>query len=301
MREEREYDLPGGLTVKRMQPAIGAVISGLDLAAAPLSDEQAESLRSALYEHGVVFLRGQEAMTFDDHLALARNFGTPVCDGPDPDRPMITPVKGTAGSKEGTACTWHSDGCYQPEPPAVSVLRAIDPCTFGGDTCWSSGIAAYEGLPEDVKEQVAGLRYSSSLAAVMPKDHDHFGSGDKWNELREKYPTVYQPVVSVHPVTGARALYANRAWSIDIVGMNEAEGKALIARIADEFTRPEYQTRWQWQKGDIAIWDNRIVQHYGVPDHTTDRYLERITVQGGPILSMEDWNAREARPAEPVS
>jgi len=299
MQEERIYALPGGLKVTRCQPAIGAVVSGVDVAAG-LTAEQAEGLRRALHAHGVIFLRGQEAMTFDDHMALAEVFGTPVCDGPDPERPQITPVKGTAGSKEGTASYWHSDGCYQPEPPVASILRAIDPCTFGGDTCWSSGIAAYDGLPDDLKEEIAELRFTSSLAAVMPKDHASFGSSEKWNELRESYPTVHQPVVSAHPVTGARAIYANRVWSIAIDGLEEAESKALIARLSDEFTKPEYQTRWNWAKGDVAIWDNRIVQHYGVPDHTTDRYLERITVRGGPILSIADWEAREGALADPA-
>lgn len=297
MTHSRTYELSGGVTVSRMQPAIGAVLSGIDLAKG-ITDEQAESLKVALYAHGVVFLRGQQDIDFAQHLALAEMIGTPVCDGPDPERPQITPIRGTAGSKEGTACTWHSDGCYQPEPPAVSILRAIDPCTFGGDTCWSSGVAAYNGLSDEIKERIADLRYSSSLAARMPKDHKHFGSSDKWNELRERYPTVYQPVVSVHPVTGARAIYANRAWSIDIVGMEGPESQPLIGQLADQFSKPEYQTRWQWSKGDIAIWDNRIVQHYGVPDHTTDRYLERITVQGGPILSITDWEAQ--RTAEPT-
>jgi taurine dioxygenase len=280
-----------------MQPAIGGVVSGVDLSRS-LSNDQAESLRRALYANGVIVLRGQEAMDFDDHLTFAKIYGTPVCEGPDPDRPQITPVNCTAGSRDGTACSWHSDGCYQPAPPVASILRGIDPCSFGGDTCWSSGVAAYAGISDELKKDIAELKFSSSLAAVMPEDNDSFGSSEKWNELRELYPTVYWPVVSVHPVTGARALYANRTWSVDIVGMEGEEGKALIGKLADEFLKPEYQCRWQWSKGDVAIWDNRLVQHYGVPDHTTDRYLERITVSNGPVLSIADWEARAAMVAE---
>jgi len=291
---ERVYELPGGITVTRMQPAIGAVVSGVDLHQG-FTSEQAESLRQALYANGVIVLRGQQAMDFDDHLAFAQIYGKPVCEGPDPARPMITPVTAKAGSRDGTASSWHSDGCYQPEPPVASILRGIDPCSFGGDTCWSSGVAAYANLPDETKEEIADLRFSSSLAAVMPADNDSFGSSEKWNELRALYPTVYWPMVSVHPVTGARSLYANRTWSVDIVGMELAEGKALIGRLADEFLNPEYQCRWQWAKGDVAIWDNRLVLHYGVPDQTTDRYLERITVSGGPVLGIADRQAETAR------
>ncbi|MDG2003219.1 MAG: TauD/TfdA family dioxygenase, partial [Novosphingobium sp.] len=248
---ERIYTLPGAITVTRMQPAIGAVVSGVDLHQG-FSDEQAESLRQALYSHGVIVLQGQQAMDFDDHLAFAKIYGEPVCEGPDPERPQITPVKCSAGSKDGTACSWHSDGCYQPAPPVASILRGIDPCSFGGDTCWSSGTAAYEGLADETKDTIADLKFSSSLAAVMPEDNDSFGSSEKWNELRDLYPTVHWPVVSVHPVTGARALYVNRTWSVDIVGKDEAESQALIGSLSDEFLRPEYQCRWQWQKGDVA-------------------------------------------------
>ena len=295
MHSERTYTLPGGLTVTRTQPAVGAVVSGVDLAQ-PLSEAQAADLRAALFAHGVIFLRGQEHIGFAEHLALAEAFGTPICDGPEADRPMITPVSAKAGSREGTASSWHSDGCYMSAPPSVSILRALDPCTFGGDTCFASGVAAYAGLPDELREQVDTLRFYTSLAERMPKDNNSFGSAEKWNQLRETYPPVTQPVVDVHPVTGARSLYANSTWSISIDGMDEEEGKALIERLTLEFVRPEYQTRWQWEKGAIAIWDNRIVLHYGVPDQTTDRYLERITVQGGPMLSIADWEAKAKQP-----
>ena len=287
MSQMREYSTPGGLGVYRLQPAIGAVVSGLDLAR-PISDAFANDLRTVLYAHGVIFLRGQGHIGFDEHLALATVFGEPINDGPDPARPMITPVRSEAGKREGTASVWHADGCYLAVPPAVSVLRAVTPCPFGGDTCFASSVAAYAGLPADIQEQIASLRFRSCLAERMPKNNDSFGSAGKWEELRAKYPAVFQPMVSVHPVTGARALYANLTWSIDVEGMPDDAGRALIARVSQEFTRPEYQLRWQWEEGAIAIWDNRLVAHYGVPDQTTDRYMERISVRNGRILSIAD-------------
>jgi len=296
---ERSYTLPGGLAVTRCQPAIGAVVSGIDLATPP-GEALARDLRTALFAHGVIFLTGQAHIGFAEHLALARCFGEPICDGPDPQRPQITPIRSKAGSREGTASSWHNDGQYQPSPPSVSVLRAIEPSPWGGDTLWSSGVAAYAGLDEETRSAIAHLRFSSSLAARMPKNYGHFGTAEKWDELNAKYPPVSQPAVVVHPETGTRALYVNTTWSLAIEGMDDAQGQALIARLAAEFTRPEYQVRWQWQPGAIAIWDNRLVQHYGVPDQTTDRYLERITVQGGPMLSIADWENRRERAALPA-
>jgi taurine dioxygenase len=158
---------------------------------------------------------------------------------------------------------------------------------------FASGRAAYAGLPDELREQVDDLRFYTCLAERMPKDNDSFGTPEKWNQLRAAYPPVFQPVVVVHPETGARSLYANSTWSMAIEGMEQDEGQALIDRLTHEYMRPEYQCRWNWSEGDIAIWDNRIVMHYGVPDQTTDRYLERITVRGGAMLSIADWAARE--------
>ena len=293
---ERDYRTASGIEVHRLQPAIGAVLAGIDCAE-PITPVLAEELRAALTAHGVIFLTGQQHIGFEHHLALAEVVGTPVNDGPDPARPMITPIAAKAGRREGTAAYWHADGCYLPVPPAVSILRAIDPCTFGGDTCFSSAVAAYDGLPEDMRKRIDGLRFRSCLAERMPKNNDTFGSAAKWEELRAKYPPVLQPCVSVHPDSGARALYVNRVWSLSIEGIDEAEGEALIDRLCLEHGRPEYMARWQWQPGAIAIWDNRLVMHYGVPDQTTDRYLERITVQGGPMLSIEDWESQGRKAA----
>ena len=294
--QDRSYTMPSGLSVCRTKPSVGAVVSGIDLRE-PLTNVLAADLRSALFAHGVIFLRGQENIGFAEHMALAEVFGTPICDGPDPARPQITPVKAKAGSREGTAASWHSDGPYMPRPPAVSILRAIEACSFGGDTCYASGVAAYAGLPEELKQQIEALRFTCSLAARIPKGYGHFASAQKWEELNAKYPPVMHPVVIVHPVTGARSLYANSTWSLAIVGMPEKEGQALIKRLTEEYARPEYQTRWEWEPGSIAIWDNRLVHDYGVPDQTRERYLERISVQREPILSIEDWEAREVNRA----
>lgn len=287
MSQARKYRTSSGLNVRRLQPAIGAVVTGIDLAE-PIAEDAAEDLRNTLYAHGVIFLRGQRHIGFREHLEFARIFGEPIDDGPDAERPMITPISSKAGSREGTASTWHTDGCYLPTPPSVSILRAIEPCTFGGDTCFASSGAAYAGLPDDLKREIEMLRFRTCLAERLPQNHDTFGSADKWNQLRAKYPPVRQPVVNVHPVTGVRALYANLAWSIDIDGMSQEAGHQLIKRLSEEYTRPEYQVRWQWKPGAIAIWDNRLVMHYGVPDQTTDRYLERISVKGSPILGIGD-------------
>src|SRR5205823_5319352 len=154
-----------------------------------------------------------------------------------------------AGRKDQSASRWHSDGCYMAVPPAFTILKAVDVKPFGGDTCFSSGVAAYEGLSADMKTRVAKLRYVSDMTLMLRRAGDRslaFGSEAKWRELENQYPPVEQPVVRVHPETGKPVLYVNDAHSFSIVGMAEAEGRELLRTLTDEFKRPEYQVRWSW-------------------------------------------------------
>ena len=43
--------------------------------------------------------------------------------------------------------------------------------------------------------------------------------------------------------------------------------------------KPDDQMRWRWQAGDMAMWDNRVTQHYAVPDYLPAyRRMNRVTV-----------------------
>ena len=48
--------------------------------------------------------------------------------------------------------------------------------------------------------------------------------------------------------------------------------------------KPEFQIRFHWEPGSLAMWDNRATWHYALNDyHGHRRYLHRITVEGGPL------------------
>lgn len=53
-------------------------------------------------------------------------------------------------------------------------------------------------------------------------------------------------------------------------------------------TRLENTVRWDWQPGDLAIWDNRATQHYAVADYGDhERRMRRVTVAGEVPVSVE--------------
>jgi taurine dioxygenase len=271
----------GSIDVRPIATALGAEISGVDLAAA-LSDDVVADIRRAWLEHSVVFFRDQP-LGPDEFLAFARCLGEPV------EYPF---VKGIDGSPEiievaklphetvNFGGIWHTDTAYLARPPMATMLVAREIPPQGGDTVFASMYAAYDALPDDVRRRIDGLRAvnSSALADVSKTREDRMrdqGSDDP-QELRAEHP-----VVRTHPETGRKALYVNRAHTDRIVGMPDDESRRLLDYLFDHSTRPEFTCRFEWQVGSLALWDNRCVMHNPINDyHGYTRRMHRITLAG---------------------
>lgn len=97
---------------------------------------------------------------------------------------------------------------------------------------------------------------------------------------RDALPPVCHPVVNTHPATGRKSLYVGRHAS-HIVGMDVAEGRALLRRLTDAACQPPRLFRHRWQAGDLAVWDNPCVLHRGHPwPFGERRVMRRATVAG---------------------
>jgi taurine dioxygenase len=265
---------------------IGAEILGADLRN-PISPDVAEDIRQALWANGVVFFRDQP-IDYDGHLRLAQVFGEPEPEvGQDPERPPLLVMRVQTGERAGASGHWHSDGTWSKLPSLVSILRAVKAPLLGGDTWFSSAIAAYRNLPDDIKTRIAPLRARASVAYGMR----HVTTEEekkKVDAVREAFPPVDHPVVRLHPVTGVPAIYVNENHTCDIVGMENDEGMTLLNYLTSQFRRPEYQVAWQWRDDSIAIWDNAAVQHYAVPGQLGFRHVERIRVWGTPPVGITE-------------
>ena len=73
-----------------------------------------------------------------------------------------------------------------------------------------------------------------------------------------------------------------------LVGLSSRDSAAVFELLQREVTRLENTVRWSWSPGDVAIWDNRATQHYGVADYGTHkRLLHRITLAGDVPVSVD--------------
>ena len=78
------------------------------------------------------------------------------------------------------------------------------------------------------------------------------------------------------------------AFAKSIDGLSSADAQRLSPILQESITRPENTVRWRWSPGDVAFWDNRTTQHYGVADFgDLTRRHERITISGGVPVSID--------------
>jgi len=66
-----------------------------------------------------------------------------------------------------------------------------------------------------------------------------------------------------------------------IVGMDVAEGKALLAELIAFATQERFVYRHKWRPHDLVIWDNRCTMHRATPfaDTRYQRDMRRATVR----------------------
>ena len=88
-------------------------------------------------------------------------------------------------------------------------------------------------------------------------------------------------MVRTHPVSRKEALFVNRSFTTRIEGLSKRESQAILSMLLEHAEQPQFQVRFRWQKGSVAFWDNRCVQHLAIWDyypHTRSGF--RVTIKG---------------------
>ncbi len=234
------------------------------------------TIRQALLDYKVILFRDQD-ITTEQHLAFGRHFGELEVHPLAINRPEYPEVLAIThdGDNPGRENGWHSDVTWRLQPSLGSILRCIECPPVGGDTLFADMYAAYDGLPQRIKDRVEDRvedRVARHDFAHFRKLMRHCGaSDDEIAEMETAYPNPEHPVIRTHPETGRKGIYVNNAFTQEIVGMDADESAELLAILYARATYPEYRVRFTWEPNSIAFWDNRACQHYAASDYWPKR------------------------------
>ena len=280
-------DRYAGFEVNLLCGAGGAEVSGVD-ASRPLAPEVVAELRRALAEHCVIFLRDQD-LAPEQQKAFARNFG------PLAATPFIKPLEGhpemmrivrepQESKKLNFGGRWHTDMTFSPEPVMGTCLYARESPAVGGDTLWTNQMLAFEALSPGLRRTLEGLRVMHSAKRSYGPQGAYADDDLKSMRIQASDAALKEqahPCVRTHPETGRRILYVNWVYAIRFEDMTEEESAPLLDFLVRHSQRPEFQIRFRWRKGSLALWDNRSTQHIAVNDYAGyRRVMDRVTIAG---------------------
>jgi taurine dioxygenase len=265
---------------------IGAEIRGLDLRES-LDGETIQRVYQAWLEHSVLLFRGQ-TLSQEDLLSVTGYFGRigalgrPATFYPKgysrllPNIMMISNIREngeTIGALPDGEMNFHHDMIHKEMPHNGTLLYSLEIPSYGGDTLFASGYAAYDTLDPATKAKLEGRRafHHYNYGATQRGGTGGVGATSE----------AAHPVFRTHEETGRKAIYVNRLMTRGIEGLPQAESDALLEALFDHSEKPEFVYRHQWKVGDLLLWDNRCSAH-ARDDFPSDqrRLMLRTTVEG---------------------
>ena len=274
------------IIINPISGSIGAEIHGVNLST-DLSDAVFSEIRQTFIDHGLIFFRNQE-LTPDDHLRFAKRWGEininrffAKVEGYE----QIAEVKKDSDQEINIGGAWHTDHSYDQIPAMGSILLAKETPKTGGDTLFANMYKAYESLSDGLKGTLGSMNACHSSRHVFGA---HTGYAEASNQRIGNPELATQdaihPVIITHPESKRKALYVNPEFTVNFEGWTKEESQPLLNYLTEHSTRSENITRFKWEPGSIAFWDNRCTWHFALNDYPGEkRLMHRITVEGSAL------------------
>ncbi|MGA8759483.1 MAG: TauD/TfdA family dioxygenase [Stellaceae bacterium] len=251
---------------------LGTEALGINLA--KLDDDTFAWIADAFAQHPVLVFRNQH-LGANDIAAFGRRFGTPrkhsLVNYRHADNPDVSWIRNVddAGNIDWfgvkRATDWHTDSTYEEVLPLLAMLHAVEIPAKKGGTLFADMCAAYDALPEAMKQRLSGLvglhgRTDGPAGARLYDMQEHQNRTDK------KYDEQRRPAVVNHPVTGRPILFVNPMHTHGFDGMEREEAWELIEELARHATQDRFTYYHSWRVGDLLMWDERATMHRGAGD-----------------------------------
>jgi alpha-ketoglutarate-dependent 2,4-dichlorophenoxyacetate dioxygenase len=282
-----------GIAFKPLHPLLAAEASGVDLSK-PLNPGQVKEVVAGMDKYAVLVFRGQK-LSEGQQIAYARQFGpldlglrkmkkgqphrfkydeladisNVQADGKVAARDHAKIVNNIANQ------LWHSDSSFQKPAARYSMLHSVAIPSKGGETEFADLRAAYDALPVEMKQEIAGLEAEHYVL------HSRFMLGDTGytEEQKQAIPPAVWPLVRTHAGSRRKLLWVG-IHATHIHGMTVPEGRMLLMDLLEHATQRPFVYQHHWQVGDLVMWDNRAVLHRGRRfDLSQRREMRRATTE----------------------
>ena len=281
------------MTVTPTGRTLGATIEGLDLSK-PLHAEALEPVMQALGRFGVLRFPAQtltaaqlkafSAQLGDLEINVAGAFQEPGLPEVMILSNMVENGKPVGLSDAGQ--DWHTDMSYSRQIAFANVLYGMRIPRRGGvplgSTSFCNMHAAYDDLPAELKTKLDGMTVLHDFAKFWDKMRQREGSrrGPLTEAQRQAKPPVSHPIFLVHPLTGRKVLYANPGYSMRINELPLQESDEILEFLFAHQTKPAYRYTFEWNEGDVLLWEDFGTIHNAVADYRPDepRLIKRCQV-----------------------
>ena len=267
--------------VQDVSPRVGSIIrtTKKDM----VNGTYAEEINRLLPERSALVFP-QVHLSVDEQIQFASTIGEVfLVGGKDIQKISLDPeVNPTADYTRG-AFFWHIDGANDDVPAKATMLNCRVLADEGtGDTMVANTYAAYEDLPEEDKKLIANLRARHCLESTqrMVNPEPTYAELQRW----QSYPSRTHPLVWRHKSGKKSLLIGATAYYIE--GMDFEEGRALLTRLQEFATQPQYVFRHKWSVGDFLLFDNTGTMHKAAPyDLKSKRLMDRTTLHGDEAIA----------------
>ena len=297
------------LILNPIRTGFGAEVTGVDISR-PLSDADAGAIVRAMDDQSVLVFR-DTGLDDEAHVRFSEIFGyveryptsiQKVLKGEDASQEEAPAEYGafingiTNMTSDGRISDdperrilfaadryWHTDSSFIAQRAGYSALLAHVVPPEGGDTWFADLRAAYDDLPAAMKARIEGLEAEHCMwwSRIL-------GGYAMTEEMAMRMPAAAHPIV--HRLRSGRTSLYLASHARAIVGMDPAEGRALLAELIAFATQDKYIFSVNWQPGDLVVWSNLATLHRGggFDEMKHKRNMRRTTIRAGAAPPADD-------------
>jgi len=253
-----------GVVAIKVTPRMGTILSGVKLE--NLTQQGKDELALLICERKFVVLREQL-----DFLNAGPQFQVDFMEyfGKLSKQPVTGAIKGFPQyhvihrdnneadienflRKKTLTTIWHHDVSYERQPPGYIMLGILACPDVGGDTIVADTVEAHRRLSPLFQEMLSKVKvvHTSENLIAYSKSIGGKPRSDPINSIH--------PMVRVHPVTGQKALFYNKEFPKEVIGLKDTETEVIAKFLMDHFAQGhDFQARVSWEKHSVVMFDGR--------------------------------------------